>query len=186
MRLKKAQKEILLEWIAEGLTSAEVNARAADFDDPFEVSRQQVDHYRRTREIDIQEIIKTDEFAALNEGLSKKSERVKLLKRVAQRLTEDLLERDLVWVDMVKGIGSKEDFQVIEYEEFNAGEVAQLRGVLDDIAKELGDRKNAVDLTSKGESINQPLKLDKATDEQLHGIEEILKQLSEPADGRTE
>lgn len=153
MRLKKAQKEILLEWIAEGLTSDEVNSRAAELDDPFNVSRQQVDHYRKTRELDIQEIIKADEHRALKTGLSKKSERVKLLKRVAQRLTEDLFERDLVWTDMVKGIGSKEDFQVIEYEEFNSAEVKELRGVLDDIAKEVGDRQTRIDGSFDGEIV---------------------------------
>jgi hypothetical protein len=33
---------------------------------------------------------------------------------------------------------------VVDYEEFNTAEVQQYRGVLDDIAKEVGDRKQSV------------------------------------------
>jgi hypothetical protein len=153
MRLKKAQKEALLEWIAEGLTSDEVNNRASLLDDPFEVSRQQVDHYRKTRKVQIENILQRSEDHALNTGLAKKAARVDLLKKVAAHLTEDLFKRKLFWTDMVKGIGSKEDFERIEYEEFNAAEVAQLRGALDDIAKEVGDRQNRTDITSGGEPI---------------------------------
>jgi hypothetical protein len=157
MRLKKAQKEALLTWIAEGLTSDEVNSRADLFDPPFSVSRQQVDHYRKTRSVDIKELSEKAEYEALNAGLAKRSNRVKLLKRLAEHLTEDLFSRDLFWTDMVKGIGSKDDFQVVEYEEFNSAEVAQLRGVLDDIAKEVGDRKSNVDVTSGGKTIKVSL-----------------------------
>lgn len=50
----------------------------------------------------------------------------------------------------------------------------------------MGKPTQPMDITSDGERIGNPVPLDKATDEQLRGIEEILKQLSEPADGRTE
>jgi len=139
------------------LTSDEVNSRAELFEPPFSVSRQQVDHYRKTRAIDIKELSEKAEYNALNEGLAKRSERVDLLKRLAGHITKDLFDRNLFWTDMVKGIGSKEDFQVIEYEEFNGAEVAQLRGVLDDIAKEIGDRKGNIDITSGGKTIRVSL-----------------------------
>ena len=58
MRLKKLQREILLEWIFEGLTTDEINKRAEAFEEPFRVSRQQVDHYRKTRVIDVEKIKK--------------------------------------------------------------------------------------------------------------------------------
>lgn len=157
MRLKKTQKEVLLNWIAEGLTSDEVNSRAAIFDPPFDVSRQQVDHYRKTRGIEIEEIKKRDEFSALTSGLAKKEERLYLLKQLAEHLAKDLFEKSLFWTDMVKGIGKGDDYERVEYEEFNAGEVAQLRGILDDIAKEVGDRKNSIDVTSGGKTIRVSL-----------------------------
>jgi hypothetical protein len=39
-----------------------------------------------------------------------------------------------------KGIGSQDNYERVEYEEFNKAEVESLRGVLDDIAREVGDR----------------------------------------------
>lgn len=48
----------------------------------------------------------------------------------------------------------------------------------------MGKPLQTVDITSDGSALGAPLALDKATDEQLHRLEDILTQLSEPADGR--
>lgn len=136
---------MLAEWIAEGLTSDEINLRAETFDDPFNVSRQQVDWYRKKYAVDIEELRSKAEFEALNTGLAKTSDRVKLLKRIAEKLEKDLFEDDLFWTDEVKGVGSGPIAQIVDYEEFNSAEVAQLRGVLDDIAKETGGRVQKID-----------------------------------------
>lgn len=145
MRLKKAQKTILAEWIAEGLTSDEINSRAVEFDPKFEVSRQQVDYYRNKYSVKIDKLREEAEFEALNEGLAKTSERVALLKRLANKMIEDLFDDDLLWTDEVKGIGSGDIAQIVNYEEFNASEVRELRAVLDDIAKEVGGRVQKID-----------------------------------------
>jgi len=145
MRLKKAQKAILTEWIAEGLASDEINLRASEVGDPFNVSRQQVDYYRNKYSIKIDELRELAEFSALNKGLAKTSKRVELLKRLAGRLVKDLFDDDLIWTDDVKGIGSGDIAEIIEYEKFNTPEIIQLRGVLDDIAKEVGGRVQKVD-----------------------------------------
>ena len=148
MRLKKSQKEAVLKWIAEGLQSDEINDRAVLFVPPFKVSRQQVDYYRKTRAADIIAILEVSENNALTEGLSLKAERVKKLKQLAA-----LLERDLfggfLWLDQVKGVGSGDIATIVDYEEFNKAEVDSYRGVLDDIAKEVGDRKNINEVTGK-------------------------------------
>ena len=47
MKLRKAQTDILLTWIGEGLDTAEINERAAKFKPRFKVSKQQVDYYRK-------------------------------------------------------------------------------------------------------------------------------------------
>lgn len=142
MRLKKEQREALLAWIAEGLETDEINQRAEKFMPKFKVTRQQVDHYRKTRGIEIQTIRESGEFSALIKGLAKVEERVHLLQELAEKMRADLLEKDGrgFWLPQVKGIGSGLDFERVEYEEFNTAEVAQLRGVLDDIAQELGER----------------------------------------------
>jgi hypothetical protein len=45
-------------------------------------------------------------------------------------------------LDQVKGVGSGDAAMIVDYEEFNKSEVDAYRGVLDDIAKEVGDRRN--------------------------------------------
>lgn len=149
MRLNKAQREALLSWLAEGLLSDEANRRSAVFEPPFAISRQTMDGYRKRWNIRIAEIREEADNAAIREGLAKKSERVLLLRRLAEHMTADLFERKLFWTSMVKGIGDKDNYERIEYEEFNGAEVTQLRGVLDDIAKEVGERKIAMELGGK-------------------------------------
>lgn len=148
MRLKKSQKEQLLAWISEGLQSDEINERAKVFDPPFTVSRQQVDGYRDRRALDIKAIQQAGEYDSLAAGLAVKAERVKRLQQLAA-----LMERDLfggfLWTDQIKVIGSGDAQQEVEYEEFNTAEVQQYRGTLDDIAKEMGHRRQGVDIATK-------------------------------------
>lgn len=148
MQLKRRQKRELLKWIAEGLQSDEINERAATFDPPFSVSRQQVDYYRKTRHIDLETIAKIDEKTAMVEGYALKEYRVYKLSMLAA-----LLERDLfggfMWLDQVKGVGSGEVAQIVEYEEFNKAEVDAYRAVLDDIAKEVGGRVTKQEVSGK-------------------------------------
>lgn len=145
-RLKKKQKEALLAWIAEGLETDEINDRASRFDPPFSVTRQNVDRYRKRVTVDLEEIRRAGGLQALSEGLARKEERVKRLQHLAA-----LMERDLfggfLWTENVKGVGGGEFMQMVDYEEFNASEVREYRGVLDDIAKEMGHRKQAVEHT---------------------------------------
>lgn len=145
MRLKKKQKEALLSWMAEGLESGEINIRAAVFKPPFEVSRQQIDYYRKTRAVDLEAIRSVDENNALTTGLSLKEERVKKLQLLAALMERDLLG-GFLWLEQVKSIGSGPTSEKVEYEEFNKAEVDAYRGVLDDIAKEVGDRQKIVEV----------------------------------------
>lgn len=143
MRLHKNQKAKLLEWISEGLQSDEINDRAAEFDDPFAVSKQLCDYYRSTRAKDLAAMQRAAEHDALTTGIALKAERVRKLKMLAALMEKDLFG-GFLWTDQVKALGSGEFMQIVDYEEFNTAEVQQLRGVYDDIAKEVGDRKNVV------------------------------------------
>ena len=146
MRLKKAQKEAILRWVADGLGSDEINELAAGFIPPFAVSRPQVTYYRRTRNADIAALVAAGEQRALSEGLALRGERVTKLKQLATLLERDLFGGSL-WLDQVKGVGSGMAAEVVDYEEFNKAEVDAYRGLLDDIAKELGDRKHQTELS---------------------------------------
>ena len=136
MRLTKAQREKVLEWIAEGLLSDEINKRAAKMKPPFKVSRQQVDHFRKTRGVVLEEVKAEGEFDALKSGLSIKEKRVALLQELAEKLRADLFEGGRLWLDQAKAVVNER----FEYQEFNGAEVAQLRGLLSDIADEVGGR----------------------------------------------
>ena len=149
MRLKKGQKEALLSWIAEGLQSDEINERAVAFDPPFNVSRPQITYYRQSRQADIDAITHAAELDALTQGLALKEVRVSKLQQLAALLEKDLCG-GFLWTDQVKSIGSGDSQQVVEYEEFNGAEVAAYRGVLDDIAKEVGGRVEKHDTTLNG------------------------------------
>lgn len=138
MKLTKAQREKLIEWAGEGLESGEVNKRAALFNPPFKVRRQQVDYYRQTRKVDMQEIVKADETSALNRGLALREERVKKLAALAAKLEYDLLgDGDSLWVDDVKSVNN----EAVYITRFNAAEVSEFRALLAQIAEEVGDTK---------------------------------------------
>jgi hypothetical protein len=152
-RLKKGQKEAVLEWIAAGLKSDEINEKAAKFIPPFSVSSRTVTYYRNTRKADIVALIAAGEQEALSEGLALKGERVRKLKQLAT-----LMERDLfggfLWLEQVKGVGSGDAATIVDYEEFNRGEVAEYRSTLDDIAKEMGHRVTRQEISGRdGEAI---------------------------------
>lgn len=78
--------------------------------------------------------------AILESGLALDFERVDVLKRVAAQLLDELETGGRLWVRDVKAIGSGENAERVDIERFNAAEVEQLRGLLDDIAKEKGER----------------------------------------------
>lgn len=150
-KLTKDQKSELLKWVAEGLESDEINKRAAVFEPSFSVSRAQVKYYRDTRKISLEELSKSSEHEALNTGLAVKEERVKRLALLAGMLEEDIFG-GVLWTQDVKMIGTGEYQERVEFELFNASEVQQYRGVLDDIAKEVGGRvqKSEVDAKVSG------------------------------------
>lgn len=85
----------------------------------------------------------------LEEGYAQPHKRIEALKALAGALFEELTretERRL-WVKDVKQIGQGDAAERVDIERFNAAEVEQFRGALDDIAKETGGRVNKTELT---------------------------------------
>jgi hypothetical protein len=142
MRLRKNQKEKVLELISAGAKTDEINNAGALFEPPFRVSRQQVDKYRKTRKIELRAILSVDEKNAMKAGLALKENRVIKLQQLAGLMEHDLFG-GFLWTEEVKGVGAGPAAEVVDYDQFNSAEVAQYRGVLDDIAKEVGERKEA-------------------------------------------
>lgn len=144
MRIEKSQRDAVLKWVAEGLDSPAINKRAAIFEPPFSVSRAQVDYYRKTRKINLKAMVEDGEYDALKSGLALKEERVKRLQLLAALMEEDLFG-GVLWTEDVKVIGTGDMQERIDFEEFNGAEVTQYRGVLDDIAKEMGHRATKIE-----------------------------------------
>lgn len=145
--LDKKQREKLLAWIGEGLETDEINKRAAKFKPPFQVKRSLVQHYRKTRQIDLEKIKHSGEINALTTGLALKDERVKRLNELAEKLWIDVNGARL-WTKETKIIGYGKYAETIEVEMFNSAEVREFRGLLDDISKELGHRRAVVEVNS--------------------------------------
>lgn len=172
IRLKKAQKEALLGWIAEGLKTDEINKRAAKFKPRFKVSARTVAHYRKSRGVKLDAIQEEGETSALKTGFAVKEKRVEALQKLADVLLDELTRKEdnRLWLTQVKGIGGTENYERVEYEEFNRAEVDSFRGLLDDIATEVGQRVKRTDLTSGNKPLPRnvdPKLLKTLTDEQL-------------------
>lgn len=73
-------------------------------------------------------------------GYALAHERVKALGELALTLRDELRDPRRRWLRDVKQIGSGESAERVDVERFNAAEVEQFRGLLDDIARELGQR----------------------------------------------
>ena len=132
----------------EGLQSGEINDRAATFVPPFQVKRDQLTYYRKTRDADIKALIKSGEQDALSEGLATVAERVKKLKQLASLMESDLFG-GFLWLDDVKGVGSGDAAITVDFEKFNAAEVSAYRETLNDIAKEMGHRVQRTEVSGK-------------------------------------
>lgn len=73
-------------------------------------------------------------------GLALAHERIDKLTTIFNRLYEDFQEEQNLWLPDKKGIGQAENFTVVDIVRFNAQIVDQMRGALDDIAREVGGR----------------------------------------------
>jgi hypothetical protein len=93
--------------------------------------------------------------AILEAGLALDYERVAVLSDLAQLLVAQVAERNpegnqhRLWVPNVKAVGSGPWTQIVDIERFNAPLLSELRGVLDDIAQEVGGRIRKQELTGK-------------------------------------
>jgi len=106
----------------------------------------------------------------MESGLAQEFERTDELKTLAQFLIDQVYEQGEdgvyhnVWLPDVKQIGSGEFAERIDIERFNAAIIHELRGVLDDLAKETGGRAQR----QKSENLN--IDITQLSDDQLRRI----------------
>src|SRR5690606_36719299 len=159
----------------------EINKRGKTFKPPFKVTRQNDSKYHKSRGVQLERIVKDDPESALMSGLALRENRVAVPQKNAPRLSSDLFpDRDAgqestLWLTMVKGIGSHDNYERVEYQEFNRGEIEALRGILDDIAREVGERVQKTDMTSGGKPLARPVNLGDLSDKQLADLERAAR-----------
>lgn len=139
--LLQAQYAAMITWIAEGLSYAEITERAANFSPPFRPTKAQVGYYRKKYQVNITSLRRELEQESVETGLSLRRNRLQALHDLARLLEDDIHRKDKLWLRRVKGIGSGSYYERIIEEEFNESELRQLRGIYEDIAKEVGARK---------------------------------------------
>jgi hypothetical protein len=100
------------------------------------VANEQVDLAAAAEAARIREIMAT--------GFAQPHERVAVLKELAETLLTDLRDEEKRWLRDVKGIGVGDNWTQVDIVRFNAAELAELRGLLDDIAKETGGRPKTI------------------------------------------
>lgn len=128
MRLTSDQRLLIEEWIAAGKTNSQIIRLAAEQDPPFVVKSANISKTFRKgvgqKEAEIHEVRRTE---AVSAGLSVKEERIRMLEQTAQYLFGVMRQ---VPSDKMPGV------------------VNAMRGCLDDIAKELGQRSSKVDVNA--------------------------------------
>ncbi len=75
-------------------------------------------------------------------GYALAHERAKALQELAAILFCEITDKEYRWPRDVKIVGRGEAMQAVDVVRFNHHEVEQFRGILDDIAKELGERRH--------------------------------------------
>ncbi len=128
MGLTFDQKRLVKAWVAAGLKDQEIIRLAKEQVPPFHISQQNISkNYRRNTERRVQELMQQDrEDSVLRTGLALKENRIKRLQEYEKLANERLQhERD------AKAMSSL---------------MNQARGCLDDIAKELGERREKLDV----------------------------------------
>lgn len=146
------QHEAMVKWIAQGLTGRQINHAAANFSPPFKPTEPQLAYWRKKFKVDITSLRRELEQNALYEGLALRSNRLEKLYKLATVMEDDLFQNGKLWLSKVKGIGSGNYFERVVEEEFNESELRQLRGIYDDIAREVGGRRAELGLDDVGET----------------------------------
>lgn len=102
---------------------------------------------------DYEAIKNAERQAVMNYGIALDYERVRKLKRLADFLEQQIYEKGIgedyhnVWLPDVKQIGAGEFAERVDIERFNGELISQYRATLDDLAKEVGGRKQKTEIS---------------------------------------
>ena len=150
-KLKPAQRRALLEWIAEGMTAAEMRERAAALPEPFEPTHGQIAHARAAMNAKWKKKWAEAEDAIVTVGLARQAARLRQLTELYGR-HEELLRARATDPDLAGVPGASTGLIVLadvklgkEIYKYDRGLIGEMRSLLDDIARELGQRQTRVE-----------------------------------------
>ena len=131
MRLTNDQKLLIQEWVAAGKSNREIIRLAAEHEPPFKVNGANISKtFRKPVREKVEKIREKKEEDVLRSGLAVKEERIRMLEETAQYLFSEIRKIPAARANLVPGY------------------VNGMRGCLDDIAKELGQRSNKIDVNA--------------------------------------
>lgn len=105
-------------------------------------------------DVDYEAIKNAERQAVMDYGLALDYERVKKLKRLVDFLERQIYEKGIgddyhnVWLPDVKQIGAGEFAERVDIERFNSALISEYRAALDDLAKEVGGRKQRTEIAN--------------------------------------
>ena len=147
-KLSVDQKNLILQWILEGLSDQQIMKRAKE-QNHFELTKQGVNYYRQSKAAGkkAERIIERKTDSALRKGLAIRENRVNDLQFIRDKLMDELNKNGL-WIDENKTILTQ-NYETNETKKtFNAPLIRELRGVLDDAAKEIANGKEHLQSTT--------------------------------------
>jgi len=128
VRLTNEQRLLIEEWVAAGKTNQQIIRLAAEYDPPFEVKSANISKtFRKGSEKKEAVILEERSAEAVSAGLAEKEARIRMLQETAEYM-----------YNWMKRVPPDKMPQIV-----NA-----MRGCLDDIAKELGQRSSKVDVNA--------------------------------------
>ncbi len=140
----------MLEWIVEGLSIVEMRDRASQLDEPFEVTRGQVVHARKSMRAKWSAKWAEQEKALLEDGFARKAVRIRQITEMYERHLQLIAARaEAPQLQDVPGGRTglltqdvKQGKIVFKYDR---AVISEMRGLLDDIAREKGERQQKVE-----------------------------------------
>ena len=157
-RLESKRREMAARYVAEDeLTDTEIAEKLGVTQRTLERWKRQ-DNFRAR--VNTLVNVYADRF--LEQGLARKGQRLQVLNDLHDRMLRVIAERANdpsiaevpggktgVVTRMLKGIGKGDDFQIVEVFEVDTGTIREIRGVQEDVAKELGQFISKHELTGK-------------------------------------
>ncbi len=129
MGLNQNQKNLVKAWVAAGLKDREIIQLAKEQVPPFHISQQNISkNYRKPVRKKVERLLERQEDSVLRSGLAVRENRIKRLMEYEELARERMkMEKD------PKGLSTL---------------INQARGCLDDIAKEMGERREKIDVSA--------------------------------------